>query len=268
MRALTWLLLALNAIAAAVWLAGFELPPPAPAAPPPPSSGAKPLQLLSELPQLPPRLEALPGDSGPAAASGDAAAPEPVELAVPADAGGTLIAVTPPADAPPVAAAAPADSPAPAAANESPPPASACYRTAPLGADAYEDAGNALRAAGLGEPRLQPPARVRERYWVYWSGSAEQLDEVETKLKAAGLRDWYRQRGPGGELRLSLGVYGQLDSARRRQRELAARGIQAQISPRYPPQARLRWTITAAPATVEAARPRLQAQGVSLEPCP
>jgi hypothetical protein len=268
MRTLTWLLLALNAIAAAVWLAGFELPPPAPAAPPPPS-GAKPLQLLSELPQLPPRLDALPGESEPAASSGDAsAAPEPVELAVPADVGDPLIAVTPPADAPPVAAGAPADTPAPAAAADSPTTAPGCYHTAPLGADAYEDAGNALRAAGLGEPRLQPPARVRERYWVYWSGSAEQLGEVEARLKAAGLRDWYRQRDAGGELRLSLGLYGQLDSARRRQRELAAHGIQAQISPRYPPQARLRWAITAALAAVEAARPRLQAQGVSLEPCP
>lgn len=263
MRTLTWLLLALNAIAAAAWLAGFELPAPAPAAPPAPS-GAKPLQLLSELPQLPPRLDALPGEPEPAT---PAAAAAPVELAVPADVGAQPIAVTPAVDSPPDAASAPADTPAPAAAD-TPAPAPSCYRTAPLGTDAYEDAGNALRASGLGEPRLQPPARVRERYWVYWSGSAEQIGEVEARLKAAGLRDWYRQRGAGGELRLSLGVYGQLDSARRRQRELAARGIQAQISPRYPPQTRLRWVITAMPSAVEAARPRLQAQGVNLEPCP
>jgi hypothetical protein len=268
MKKLTWLLLALNAIAAAVWLAGFELPAPAPPAPPPPS-GAKRLQLLSELPQLPPRLDALPAEPEPAASSGDAAAaPEPGELTVPADVGAPQVAVTPPADAQPVAASTPADTPAPAAPVTTPATTPACYRTAPLGTDAYERAGDALRAAGLGEPRLQPPARVRERYWVYWSGSAEQVGEVEAKLKAAGLRDWYRQRGAGGQMRLSLGMYGQLDSARRRQRELAAHGIQAQISPRYPPQTRLRWVITAAAPAVEAARPRLQAQGVGLEPCP
>ena len=259
MRTLTWLLLALNALAAAVWLAGFELPAPAPPAPPLPS-GAKSLQLLSELPQLPPRLDALPAEPEPAVSAGEAAVPEPVEP--PADAGAPPVAITPPAELQPAAAA----PEAPAAVADTPAPA--CYRTAPLGTDAYERAGDALRAAGLGEPRLQPPARVRERYWVYWSGSAEQVGEVEAKLKAAGLRDWYRQRGAAGEVRLSLGMYGQLDSARRRQRELAAHGIQAQISPRYPPQTRLRWAITAAPPAVEAVRPRLQAQGVSLEPCP
>ncbi len=60
MRILLWLLLALNGVAVALWLAGYAVPPSAPVTPPPLAPSAKPLQLLSELPALPQRLDALP----------------------------------------------------------------------------------------------------------------------------------------------------------------------------------------------------------------
>jgi hypothetical protein len=121
---------------------------------------------------------------------------------------------------------------------------------------------------GLGEPVLQAQDRARSRHWVYWTGTADAATQIEERLQAAGVRDWYRLRAADGTVRISLGVYGQADGARRRQRELAAKAIQTQISERYAPQARLRWTVTATAAAVAAASDSLRAQGLQLEACP
>ena len=304
MKTVLWVLLALNGLLAVVCVAGFSLPPaPVPELPAPPPS-AKSLQLLSELPVLPPRLDTLPADAGispGASQEGDvppdespavqipitepqiaqstslpaARSPEPVAVVVEP----TAQAAAP--GAPPVAKPTPAK---PLAAVEPAPPVeltsapimagppvadgAVCYRTAALAGDAYEAAGQALRDASLGEPILQPQDRARPRHWVYWTSAADEQAGIEERLKAAGVRDWYRLRAADGMVRISLGVYGQADGARRRQRELAAKGIQTQISERYTPQARLRWTLTAQAAAVAAARDSLQSQGVRLEVCP
>lgn len=269
MKTLVWLLLALNVVAAALGIAGFALPAAAPPAEPPAAPDARRLQLLSELPTLPPRLDV------PAAA----------ELT------GGEVAITPPAIAPVPAAAdssAPVEQSVPptapvdmasAADNSGAEPDTApgdttdsttarCFRTAVLGAEAYQASGVALREAGFGEAALRAEGGARPRYWVYWDGKAAELEAVEARLKSAGARDWYRTRGPDGATRLSMGVYGQADGARRRQRELAAKGVQAAIAESYRPPARLRWTVTATAAAVADARGRLNAKGVSLEACP
>ncbi len=167
-------------------------------------------------------------------------------------------------------AAPPAKLDPPVSDTAAPPPADAavCYRTAALPGDAYEAAGALLRQAGLGEPVLQAQDRARSRHWVYWTGTADAVADVEERLRAAGMRDWYRLRAADGMVRLSLGVYGQAEGARRRQRELAAKAIQTQISERYAPQARLRWTVTTSAAAVAAASDGLRAQGLQLEACP
>lgn len=308
MRIGMWLLLALNGLVAAVWLAGFSVPPKPVVEPPAPTPSAKSLQLLSELPALPPRLDTLPVDSGllRGTPGENVASPAgaPVERpGVETPVAGPEIAVNGPAPAvrSPALLAAPAESTAPSTAAPSAAPAQAapaeppvpavprpvvntsaasvtvdlpsgggptCYRTALLAGDAYEAAGTALREADLGEPILQPQDRARPRYWVYWKGAPDELAGIEQRLKAIGVRDWYRLRAADGMPRLSLGVYGRMDGARRRQRELAAEAIQAQISARYPPQAKLRWTVVALPAAVEVAKDRLQGQGVRLEVCP
>lgn len=282
MRKLPWLLLALNGVVAGLWLAGFAVPPSAPLAPPSLAPSAKSLQLLSELPSLPPRLDAPPpspndpvspqtvapsgaADDGPGALAQQAVASEPH--------GEQAAVETPPSPVAPVVPAQEASSQlaTPAAADA---PASGvaqgpvCYRTPELGGDAYEAAGRALREAALGDPVLQPQSGARARYWVYWEGSAAQVEAVEARLKAAGIRDWYRLRGNGGKSLLSMGVYGQQDGAQRRQSQLAAKDVPTQISARYRPQARLRWTVTTTAAAVQAARDRLQAQGVVLDSCP
>ncbi len=301
MRTVLWVLLALNGMLAVVWLAGFSLPPQPVAELTVPAPSAKPLQLLSELPALPPRLDTLPADDGispGAAQEGDVPPDEPPAVQIPITEPQIAQSTSLPAARSPEPVAAVVESTAEAAARGSPPPAkptpakppaavepappvevtsapiladppvAVCYRTAALAGDAYEAAGQALRGASLGEPILQPQDRARPRHWVYWTGAADEQAGIEERLKAAGVRDWYRLRAPDGMLRISLGVYGQADGARRRQRELAAKGIQTQISERYTPQARLRWTFTAQAAAVAAARDSLQSQGVRLEVCP
>ena len=295
MRTTLWLLLVLNGLAAAVWLAGFSVPPkPVVNVAISTTPGAIPLQLLSELPALPPRLDALPADfkAPPGEPAGDS--PLPAEPAVPEVAetlasatelvagGSQAPAVSPvpdgeslqvpeqPADGPvPTSTVADAVAPSPATpeqpveADDAP----ACYRTPILAADAYEAVGAVLRGAELGEPTLQPQGRARPRHWVYWVGAADELAGIEKRLKAAGVRDWYRLPVTDGMSRISLGVYGQADGARRRQRELAAKAVQTQIRERYTPPAKLRWTVNARPAAVDAAADRLQRRSVRLEPC-
>lgn len=303
MRTTLWLLLVLNGLAAAAWLAGFSVPPkPVANVAISTTPSAIPLQLLSELPALPSRLDALPADfeAPPGEPEGDSllpaepAAPEVAETSASAAevvAGASQApAVSPvpgqatekPADRPlPASKVADAVAPslavperpveaatAPAIADEPADDAPACYRTPILAADAYEAVGAVLRVAELGEPTLQPQGRARARHWVYWAGATNELAGIEERLKAAGVRDWYRLPVTEGMSRISLGVYGQADGARRRQRELAAKAVQTQVRERYTPPAKLRWTVNARPAAVAAATGRLQRLGVHLEPCP
>jgi hypothetical protein len=104
MRTMLWLLLLLNGVAALVWMAGFSLPARPVAEPAAPTPSAKRLQLLSELPAPPQRLDSLPLDGVMAAdltdpgsaIEADTPAPEPaaapvvepsiVTLAAPVDA--------------------------------------------------------------------------------------------------------------------------------------------------------------------------------------
>lgn len=296
MRTMLWLLLLLNGVAALVWMAGFSLPARPVAEPAAPTPSAKRLQLLSELPAPPQRLDSLPLDGVMAADVTDPGSAAEVDTPPPDLAAGNLLAGTAVEPsivtlAAPVEAAAEPSAPklalpvtdtppstelastqlGPSAPDMATPPsadAAVCYRTAALAGDAYEAAGALLRQAGLGEVVLQPQDRARSRHWVHWTGSAAAAAEVEERLRAAGVRDWYRLRGADGTVRISLGVYGQADGARRRQRELAAKAIQTQISERYAPQARLRWTVTATAAAVAAASDSLRAQGLQLEACP
>jgi hypothetical protein len=279
MKILVWLLLALNVAAAAFGIAGFAVPAPIPPAEPPAAPDARRLQLLSELPALPPRLDGmaaaeLTGGEVSIEPSASSAAPAPPQASPPAVQSAPPpepAASEPPVPAPVDTASAPGNA---HTALEATPGDAAdgttarCFRTDVLGADAYQAGGAALREAGFGEPVLRAEGGARPRYWVYWDGPAAELEAVEARLKSASLRDWYRTRGPDGATRLSMGVYGQADGARRRQRELAAKGVQTAIGESYRPPARLRWTVTATAVAVADAHDRLHAKGVSLEACP
>jgi hypothetical protein len=278
MRTLVWLLVALNVAAAALGIAGLAVPAAPPAAEPQPAPDARRLQLLSELPALPPRLDATAAEltGGEVAITPPVEAPRPAEADPSVPVGQSAPLPEPASSAPPspvpvdtagaqdAVGAVPVAAPSDAADSTT----ARCFRTAVLGAEAYQAGGAALREAGFGEPALRAEGGARPRYWVYWDGKAADLDAVEARLKSAGVRDWYRTRGPDGATRLSMGVYGQADGARRRQRDLAAKGVQAAIAESYRPPARLRWTVTATAAAVADARDRLGGKGVSLEACP
>lgn len=319
MRLMLWVLLALNGVAAALWLAGVKVPAASHPAAEPPALSAKRLELLSELSSPPPRLgaqddamqqspQALSRESTPDAdetgAQATAAAPEApksedavaavtsalaIDKAVPPPVDGSGPAAAPAQPAPepqpvpkpatpeppiaPTAAVAPAPAAAqapavlggePATAAEAPDRV-ACYRTTEFAPDARERVEAALQEAGLTPADIK--SSVRPRYWVYWSGAPAAAGEVEQALKAAGVKDWYRV-GSGREATISLGVYGQMDGARRRQRELAGKGIQAEVAERYAPQARQRWQLKATRSTVESAKATLARAGVRLEACP
>ena len=87
MRIMLWSLLALNGVAALLWMAGVIVPAASPQAVPPPTLTAKRLELLSELPSPPARLatheDALPSSF----ASPDAPLPAPPQDALPGETG-------------------------------------------------------------------------------------------------------------------------------------------------------------------------------------
>ncbi|MGE0810472.1 MAG: hypothetical protein AB7N69_07630 [Immundisolibacter sp.] len=324
MRLMLWSLLALNGVAAALWLAGVTVPAASRPAAPPPALAAKRLELLSELPSPPPRIgaqdDALPqspapalSQSAPAAAEGAAppgdapqatkveddpdtavavppvddgvapAPPAPSASSAPPSAGATEPAALPPAPKPeptpestpikPAATAVPA--PATVAAPATPsgtsraaagtPDGVACYRTAEFAPDARERIAGALQTAGLAPADLK--SSLRPRYWVYWRGAPGAVAKVEQALKSGGVKDWYRV-GATPDVIISLGVYGQAEGARRRQRELAAKGVEATVAERYAQAARQRWQVKASAASVESARATLVGAGVRLEACP
>lgn len=317
MRLMLWSLLALNGVAAALWLAGVTVPAASRPAAPPPALAAKRLELLSELPSPPPRIStaddglpqspgpslwestpaapetAAPPDDAPQAPKveddpgtavavprvDDAVAPSPSASSAPPSAGATEPAALAPAPKPepkpiePVATTVPA--PATVAAPAAPsgtstaaagmPDGVACYRTAEFAPDARERIAGALQKAGLAPADLK--SSVRPRYWVYWSGGPGAVGGVEQALKAGGVKDWYRV-GAQPAMIISLGVYGQADGARRRQRELAAKGVEATVAERYAQAARQRWQVKASAASVESARATLAGAGVRLEACP
>lgn len=322
MRMLLWVLLALNGVAAVLWGLGFSVPATSRPEAPQPTLSAKRLELLSELPSPPARLDVqedvLPpplalADTPPAAPADDAAAgaltPAPVSpAAAPPEDTSVVKAASPAGDGlPPTESAAPSQSdaavaptaadqaptvvseesaptkPAATAVNEAPvvkvatatqaagpaaaieaPDGPACFRTAAFAPDAQQRVEAALRDAGF--ERALVKSTLRPRYWVYWSGAPGAVAGVEQALKAAGVRDWYRVGG-AREATISLGVYGQVDGARRRQRQLAANGVEAKVRERYAAQARLRWQISASPVAVETAQEALKRQGVGLEAC-
>lgn len=304
MRMLVWVLLALNGVAAVLWGLGFSVPATSRPESPQPTLSAKRLELLSELPSPPARLDvqeealppplaladtplAAPADQAPADEAAGAPTPAPVSPAAAPPADASVATVAAPTVAVPAPTAASEDpeptKPAATPVNEAPvaeaatatpatrpaapieaPDGPACFRTAAFAPDEQQRVEAALREAGFEQALVK--SMLRPRYWVYWSGAPGAVAGVEQALKAAGVRDWYRVGG-AREATISLGVYGQVDGARRRQRQLAANGVEAKVRERYAAQARLRWQISASPAAVETAREALKRQGVGLEAC-
>ncbi len=87
-----------------------------------------------------------------------------------------------------------------------------------------------------GDPVLRVDERRElDRYWVYFpplASKEEALKEVE-RMRAEGLEDVIAVSSGEMDNAISLGVFSQRDTLRRRLRDLEARGYQPSIMPRY-----------------------------------
>ena len=111
-----------------------------------------------------------------------------------------------------------------------------CYSVGPLKDEAQIDAVRDWLLAIGGDPVLRvDERRALDRYWVYFpplASKEEALKEVE-RMRAEGLEDVIAV--PSGDMAnaISLGVFSQRETLRRRLRDLEARGYQPSIMPRY-----------------------------------
>ncbi len=135
-----------------------------------------------------------------------------------------------------VAEAAP--EPVPAPEPEPPPKKSFCYRVGPLYGKQDLEALRTRLARHLGtrgrvETQKVP---VRSGYWVFLPPQPMARAEATVReLRRKGIQDLYLIRDGDNRGAISLGLYKYERSAEKRRRSLAARGIEAQVAPRYKP---------------------------------
>ncbi len=226
-----------------------ELEPPSDAghgAPEPAAHGTIHLA-AAEAPHVADETQAAPEPAAHAPAgehAATAAPPVPPAHETPA-AGHEAVAKTHAAQAP-VAHAATATAPAvqsdtapePAPAPEPPPKKSFCYRVGPLYGKQDLDALRTRLARHLGtrgrvETQKVP---VRSGYWVFLPPqSMARAEATVRELRRKGIQDLYLIRDGDNRGAISLGLYKYERSAEKRRRSLAARGIEAQVAPRYKP---------------------------------
>lgn len=137
-----------------------------------------------------------------------------------------------------VVAAAPEQPPAPSVMPPEPAVVAveSCYSVGPLKDEAQIAAVRDWLLAMGGDPVLRlDERRELDRYWVYFpplASKEEALREVE-RMRAEGLEDVIAVASGEMENAISLGVFSQRDTLRRRLRDLEARGYQPSIMPRY-----------------------------------
>ena len=111
-----------------------------------------------------------------------------------------------------------------------------CYSVGPLKDEAQIAAVRDWLLAMGGDPVLRVDERRElDRYWVYFPPLAsreEALKEVE-RMRAEGLEDVIAVSSGDMVNAISLGVFSQRDTLRRRLRDLEVRGYQPSIMPRY-----------------------------------
>lgn len=158
---------------------------------------------------------------------------EPASAPLPADVPGLrLLSETTARPAPPAPDTAPVSAAAVAVATVLPTPVEHCLRFGPFADAAARDAARAaLSAAGVAAKPRETPARSGKGWKVFLPAFASHEDAraMGEKIKAAGINDWYVM-GEGAEANsIALGRYGSEDAARRREAELKAKGIAAQV---------------------------------------
>ena len=199
LRAVIVFLLVLNLGVAAWWIAGGNRPASMPAVAPAGDTDAPRLRLLTE-----------------------AVAAKPV---APAPSAETLLSVA--AQAPDAPAVVP-----PAAAGA--PSVASCLRLGPfVDAVARDAARPALQVLAEQVVARETQARSARGWRVYMPAQASRdaAKAVVEQIKAAGINDWYIIANGDEANSIALGRYGNEESARRREAQLAAKGFIARAEP-------------------------------------
>ena len=130
---------------------------------------------------------------------------------------------------------------APAATSAAAPPPStekprACVSIGPFDtSELAEQAGKRLVEGKLAYTQRVDADRIESSYWIYLAPLANRkaADTKREELARLGINDHYVMQEPGMENIISLGLFSQVDNARHRMDELAAKGIHAKQETRY-----------------------------------
>ncbi len=98
-----------------------------------------------------------------------------------------------------------------------------------------EQAGKRLVESKLAYMQRVDADRIESSYWIYLPPLANRkaADTKREELARLGINDHYIMQEPGLENIISLGLFSQIDNARHRMDELAAKGIYAKQETRY-----------------------------------
>ena len=134
----------------------------------------------------------------------------------------------------------PVENKTPPAASAAAPPSTekrhACVSLGPFEtSELAEQAGKRLAEAKLDYARREGADRIESSYWIYLPPLANRkaADAQREELARLGISDHYIMQEPGMENIISLGLFSQIDNARHRLEELAAKGIHAKQETRY-----------------------------------
>ena len=127
----------------------------------------------------------------------------------------------------------------PAASAAAPPTAEkprACVSIGPFEtSELAEQAGKRLVESKFAYVQRVDADRIESSYWIYLPPLANRkaADTKREELSRLGINDHYVMQEPGMENIISLGLFSQVDNARHRMEELAAKGIHAKQETRY-----------------------------------
>jgi hypothetical protein len=98
-----------------------------------------------------------------------------------------------------------------------------------------ESNGKRLAEARIAYQSRTDANRIESSYWIYLPRlpSRKAAEDKRKELTRLGIGDHFIMQEPGMENVLSLGLFAQLDNARRRMQELESKGIKAKQETRY-----------------------------------
>lgn len=132
--------------------------------------------------------------------------------------------------------ATPKPQPAASAAADTPVKVQHCVSIGPFeSSELAEQNGKRLADAKIAHQSRTDANRIESSYWIYLPRlpNRKAAEDKRKELTRLGIDDHFIMQEPGMENVLSLGLFAQLDNARRRMEELESKGIKAKQETRY-----------------------------------